>query len=558
MESRALDPRSGFLISVIGDDAYRSIDETVDSLIDHLERGRSIAGHNIVAFDLPWLAWNRPDLIPALNEFGEQVYDTLCISKIAYPRRYKHSLAEYGERFGVAKPQIEDFSTASDDEIEHRCREDVKITSLLWEQLDKIDTWSKCWAVYQDSIGWMVEMQIVGLPFDAHGARELASRMLIDQMRPLRRLKERLGDINFRSNFQIDAALREKHGRGLPRNPVTEKQAAKGEKEGSPCFNKDNSEAVVAQFPELKDLQRVNYLRGQRGFLTASSEKIYIGRDMRRSPLLDFDTAFASLRPVGTRTFRAEYAAPPLGQLAKTTRRVAVVPDGWLMIGVDLSGLEYSLYCMGLKKIMKRPRLWNELQKGVSFKKQTIDAMGDLMSKVILYGSETRDDVAKRASYARLYGEQPTTLAKKWNVPHRGGEIASAWNVRFDGIDEFTSRLSASYKNGLVTNFFGIRVYGPRKDILNTIIQSSASIYAMKIFSILYGELKDCLVKVHPIAFVKDELNFVTSDGDKRVVEQVVKRCVDRTHKRFTAEHGFPLVSKLNAVVGTSWKEVHL
>ncbi len=88
-----------------------------------------VIAHNCYRFDVP-------ELKRLFNlDVNAKVVDTLALSWYLYPERAKHGLAEWGEEFGVPKPVVEDWEGLTYEEYEHRCEEDVKINTLLWEKI---------------------------------------------------------------------------------------------------------------------------------------------------------------------------------------------------------------------------------------------------------------------------------------------------------------------------------------------------------------------------------------------------------------------------------------
>ena len=98
-----------------------------------------IIGHNIIDYDLPLLE----KLFGYTPNDNITITDTLILSRLGNPDRLRpsqmardgvkagpHSLAAWGYRVGVGKPEHEDWSTFSDDML-HRCREDVRINAKI-------------------------------------------------------------------------------------------------------------------------------------------------------------------------------------------------------------------------------------------------------------------------------------------------------------------------------------------------------------------------------------------------------------------------------------------
>lgn len=87
----------------------------------------TLIGHNIYRFDIPTIE----RLVGVENKC--KLVDTLFISWYLFPEKKIHGLEEWGEYFGVPKPVIKDWVGLSVEEYTHRCEEDVKINTLLWE-----------------------------------------------------------------------------------------------------------------------------------------------------------------------------------------------------------------------------------------------------------------------------------------------------------------------------------------------------------------------------------------------------------------------------------------
>lgn len=93
-----------------------------------LENADVLVGHNIIRFDVPTLS----KLLGI--EVKARLVDTLALSWYLEPERLQHGLEEWGEEFGVPKPKIDDWENLSTEEYMHRCKEDVRINTILWER----------------------------------------------------------------------------------------------------------------------------------------------------------------------------------------------------------------------------------------------------------------------------------------------------------------------------------------------------------------------------------------------------------------------------------------
>ena len=99
-----------------------------------LDQGHTLYIHNGIQFDGEVLKWFGFDISKS------KIVDTLPISWYLNPSRQKHGLEGYGEDFGVPKPIIEDWSTQTQEDYDHRVLEDCKIQKRLWlEQKAKLN-----------------------------------------------------------------------------------------------------------------------------------------------------------------------------------------------------------------------------------------------------------------------------------------------------------------------------------------------------------------------------------------------------------------------------------
>lgn len=88
--------------------------------------------HNAIMHDMP--LFNR---LLGTNLTYKKFVDTLAISRYIHFNRQSHGLESYGEDYGVAKPEVNDWQNITPELAIHRVTEDVKINWLLWCDLKK-------------------------------------------------------------------------------------------------------------------------------------------------------------------------------------------------------------------------------------------------------------------------------------------------------------------------------------------------------------------------------------------------------------------------------------
>lgn len=103
--------------------------EIIDFFNHFRSKGYTLIGHNIIRYDIPVLK-----KLLGIKFNGYRLVDTLPLSWYLYPNHIEHGLESWGERLGVPKPEITDWENLSIGEYVHRCSEDVRINTMLYEK----------------------------------------------------------------------------------------------------------------------------------------------------------------------------------------------------------------------------------------------------------------------------------------------------------------------------------------------------------------------------------------------------------------------------------------
>lgn len=101
----------------------------------HIDKGIPVVMHNGIGFDAKLV-----EKVLGISLSGLMVIDTLATSWYLSPERRVHGLDSFHEDYGIAKPEIEHWEQQEGeslqeflDKMQHRCQEDVKINTALWE-----------------------------------------------------------------------------------------------------------------------------------------------------------------------------------------------------------------------------------------------------------------------------------------------------------------------------------------------------------------------------------------------------------------------------------------
>lgn len=165
------------------------------AIVAHLSAATHLIGHNIIDYDLPVLE----KLTGFKPNENTRITDTLILSRLENPDRLRpikmsedgvkagpHSLAAWGYRVGVGKPEHEDWSVYSEDML-HRCREDVRINARILPLLiEETKDFGESIRLEHEVQRIISEQERTGVYFDSDRARgyvdELGRRVqVIDQ-----------------------------------------------------------------------------------------------------------------------------------------------------------------------------------------------------------------------------------------------------------------------------------------------------------------------------------------------------------------------------------------
>ena len=175
-----------------------------------------IIGHNFARFD-------KPALEKILgSKFRFKVIDTLPISWTLYTQYspMEHSLDDWGNRLGIKKPEISDWSMLPVEEYIHRCSEDVKINIRLWEKQhnyllklygDEKEIDRYC-AYLSFKMDCMREQEEIGIKLDVPHVDEMFVKLSKEKEGKISLLKENMPRNPLKKKKVYKDAIRDKNG----------------------------------------------------------------------------------------------------------------------------------------------------------------------------------------------------------------------------------------------------------------------------------------------------------------------------------------------------------
>jgi len=524
--------------------------QSVKHLIEFIIKGHArVSAHNGYSFDLPLLIYHErkqyktDHLYTYLCDTPNSIIDTLLISRLTFPHLLKHSLAEWIERLKPTYRYLQSkIKIASDawnvdnlEQIEARNHIDVMAQCALTQHFIDMQCMDEQAVVdYHKANKFILDLSLNGLPFDADEALDVYARRILTTNREILKVHNVLGRINIGSNTQIDKALKNVYGKGLPLGPPSKKTQKR-----SPLFNKKNARFVVKDFPILDHVLKYREAMNLAKFVEPIvSKKSYVSRYKDKR-------IFPSVNIIEARTLRSSYANPPVQQFPEDMK--ALVKGD--MIDMDFSGLEMQVLGYELKETFGETTIWDMNQNGTCPKQATVDCLGSLLDMI---PKENQLSVAKTVNYAVLFGQQPknTLNVLQLDMSYES-ELKRALDTRFPALNLLTNRLKSEMRNECILNLFGQRVQSPEYCVINTFTQSSGALYAMKLLPLVYHYLSH---EMNLIAFVHDEMLL---ERVGKIKAEGINLAIESGYREFEEKYNFPIISKLNWSEGRSWNEAH-
>ena len=519
--------------------------------------------HNGISFDVPVL-----ESLMSVDFSGVQLEDTLVMSQLYQPNLEKgHSLAAWGERLGFEKGDYEDWSKFTDDMLEY-CIRDTKVTTKVYRHLvahelsddaKLLEYEIKKQCSLQERTGWYFDLHsAIQLLAEINEDLRLAEEEVHKTFVPLpvwqskKAVKNRflkngkrtkhyqtevdLGcytnedkDYGYWSYPELNLGSRQQVGRhlmhyGWKPNVFTETGVPKV----------DESTLKDVDIPEAKIIAR--YLMLQKRHSQVSSWVDEYNYDTKR--------IHSRVHTMGTVTHRMSSSNPNLQQVTASNkeygqqmRGLFTVPDGNVIVGADLSGLE--LRC--LAHYMKDPGYTEEILSG------DIHTANQKAA-----GLSTRDE-SKRFIYAYLYGGGDNLIGK---ICGGGKELGKKVKEQFlsntPALATLRKKVERASKKGWIRTLDGRKVYvrSPHS-ALNFLLQSAGSIIAKRAWVIFHSLAYQFDYK--QLGVIHDEIQIECDPVDAEIIGKLVVQAMEDTTDYYKLN--CPITGEYK--IGRSWNETH-
>lgn len=548
----------------------------IDDGLDYLQSATELVGHNIVSYDLPCLA----KVHPRFRTDGIKITDTLVCSRlitadlynIDYSKGYtqeqlpkrlfgSHSLKAWGLRLGVLKGSwgdTSDWSTWSE-EMQGYCHQDVTVTVALLRHLNPRKWASQSLRLEHNLAEICHRIGQAGWTFDTKKAGELYAELAQERGDLQDELAELFPPWTVEEEF-IPKATNKRYGyvKGEPfiktkeihfnpnsRNHIEFclRQKYKWKPtEFTPSGQAKIDETVLKQlpYPEAQKLAHSFLLQKRIGML-AEGDNAWLKRQTD-------GVLRHQINPNGTVTGRASHFNPNLAQVpatrapyGKQCRELFTVPDGYVLVGTDLSGLE--LRCLA-----------HFLEDGGAYAKEVIE--GDVhTANQLAAGLATRDQ-AKTFIYALLYG---AGNAKIGSIVGGGpGEGRRLREKFLDGFPAFAALLRA-VKSAVDSKGHLIGLDGRKLAIrsehsaLNTLLQSAGALICKVWVQYIDNELRTRGIDAQIVGWIHDECQVRCKEGTQDDVCNIARRSATAAGEHFKLR--VPIGA--DATVGADWSVTH-
>jgi DNA polymerase III epsilon subunit-like protein len=549
--------------------------------IAKLSEYEKLIGHNIISFDIPALdkvfKWSpRPEV---------QIEDTLIMSRLMYPdmkerdfneRRImpnlygRHSLESWGERLAFQKGKFGEgeqiFNNFSVDMLNY-CARDVELNYKLYDLLCKRNFSSSSIELEHDIYRICEKQKENGFPFDSLKAARFYAILCEHRVLLHKQLKKKFGTWTVPDGPPFVPRVNNKRlgyvkGKEVQKlrtvefNPNSRQHIAKRlkdihgwkPKEFTPSGEAKIDETILESlpYPEAKmmaDAFRTNKMigqlsEGQNGWLHMEKQGKLHG----------------TVHTMGTIASRCSHSHPNLGQVpnihspfGKECRQLFYAPDGYKLVGCDVSGLEARVVAHYLARY-DNGLFGDTVLKG--------DIHTDNQKALGLPSRE----LAKTFLYAILYGAGVQRLGEiVGKGPAEGSKLRDRFFRKLPAFKRLKEDLNArveelGYIKGLDGRWIPVR---SAHSAINTLCQSAGAIICKRWVVEFHKLLKEAGLQegtdYQQVAFVHDEIQVLAKEGYERQIGEKAVQAIG------IARDVYDLRIELDAEykIGNNWAETH-
>ena len=520
--------------------------------------------HNGIDFDIPVL-----EKLLGIDFSGVTIQDTLIMSQLDEPRRDGgHSLANWGEIMGFEKDEHKDWSKFSQEMLEY-CKRDVEVTTKLYklmlqkglsEDALQLEYTTKKHCSLQEKTGWK---------FDQRGAMDILRQVNEDLRKAEEEVHKRFVPLPvWKSKQKVKKRFKIDHTRTKGYQAEVDLQ----------CYTNDEGDYGYWSYPEFNLGSRqqvgrhlVHYGWKPTVFTGTGRPKVdestlkdvdipeakliarYLMLQKRQGQVNSWldeyndDTGriHARVHTMGTVTHRMSSSNPNLQQVTargkeygSEMRALFIVPEGKVLVGADLSGLELRCLAHYMKDDNYTQALLTEDIHTVNQKSA---------------GLETRDE-SKRFIYAFLYGAGDFLIGKiVGGGIKEGKEVKAKFLDNTPSLKKLRESVQRASNKGYLKALDGRRVLVRSEHAsLNFLLQSAGSIIAKRSWVIFHELAKEFNYK--QLGVIHDEIQIECNNLEEAdSIGKLLVKAMEKTTDYYKLN--CPITGEYK--LGKNWNETH-
>ena len=550
--------------------------------LDRLMLADCIAGHNVIKYDIPVIQ----KLYPWFTIDPTKVFDTLVATRLIWanikdtdnvllkqeklPGKLfgSHSLAAWGYRLGNYKGDYSGGWETFSQEMLDYCVQDVEVTASLYQKIiDK--NYAQEALDLEHQVAWlMAKQERNGFHFDMKKAAELLGTLVQRRGELERELKEYFGSWEVQLPDFVPARDNKTLGykKGIPVKKIKTVE-----------FNPSSRDHIADRLMTLYGWKPVDFTEGGKPMV----DEVVLGKlsyppckqlteyllvQKRISQLNEGGQAWmkcekkgkihGSINPNGAVTGRATHSYPNISQVPASSspyghecRALFTVPDDWLLVGADASGLE--LRCLA-----------HFMAKWDGGKYAEILLGGDIHTENQKAAGLSTRNQAKTFIYAFLYGAGDAKIGSiTGGAASEGRKLKQKFLRSLPALGRLVEAVQSAAKRGYLVGLDGRHIHVRSSHAaLNTLLQGAGALVCKKWLVLLEEHLQAAGLK-HGwegdyafCAWSHDECQIACRTPEiASAVRKMAEDCVLKAGEAF----GFRCPTAGESKVGKTWADTH-
>ena len=569
-----IDLDTGDLVSCADQEGYRSIEEGIDILYG----AKLLVGHNIQGFDLPALHKTHQ------FDTDAELHDTLIMSRLIwsdlkhndfrfleknpeFPKNLigSHSLKAWGYRLGNHKDEYDGGWDAWSKDMQDYCEQDTRANLTFYEKILSKNPSDESVKLEHDFAHVIRKQEQQGFNFDEAGAEKLLAKLQTRQAELEGELQEAFPPWEIKEPFvpkvnnktrgyvkgQLTYKVKEVVFNPASRDHIADRlQKLRDWKptdftaQGKPKV--DESVLAELDYPEAKLLNEYLLLNKRIGQL-ATGTNAWL-------KLVKNGKIHGQVNTNGAATGRCTHNRPNIAQVPSVgaaygteCRGLFGAPEGYTLVGADLSGLELRCLAHYMAKF-----------DGGSYGDVVVN--GDIHTQnQKAAGLPTRNN-AKTFIYGFLYGAGPAKIGSIVGGSEKEGRALIAKFMKATPAIKLLRQAVAEavaehkYLRGLDGRILPIR---SNHAALNTLLQSAGAVLSKKATVILYENLTAMGyiwgVDYAQVAHVHDEVQLIA----RKEIADVIGQQAVKSFQQAGDYYNFRCHITGEYKVGKDWAETH-